>query len=159
VTKVLIKRRDQIGRTWLTGVNPIVGPSINASGMLTFRNAATDAGVAAAPTKYRVSWATYDNTTGISRPIGDVERSNEPQCQVPANLVRSTEYLTAEIRALHPAYPAWSTPVRVFFRRDHGNAWTTVGLERLPEDTPQLIAEARFTNARDRRAQSSRVQR
>ena len=156
LANVLIKRRDQIGRTWLTGVNPIVSPSINAYGVLTFRNAATDAGVAAAPTKYRVSWATYDNTTGVGTPLGQVDRSNEPQCQVPANLTRDAEYLMADIRAFHPAYPAWSTSVRVFFRRDH-NAWTTVGLERLPEDTQRLIEEVQSTNVRDRRVQSSRV--
>ena len=145
LTNVLIKRRDQIGRTWLTGVNPVVGPSINASGLLTFRNAATDAGVAPTPTKYRVSWAAYDNTKGVTHRVGGVERSNEPLFAVPEDLAGDTDYLMAEIRALHPAYRAWNTPVRVFFLRDHDNVWATVGLERLPEDTQQLTAAARFT--------------
>lgn len=134
LTSVLTKRRDQVGRAWLTAVNPVVRPSIQDSGMLTFGNAATDTGVAPAPTKYRVSWASYDNTTGVSTSVGRVERSNEPQCPLPANPASDAEYLTAEIRAIHPAYPAWSTPVRVFFRGDRNNTWTTVGLERLPED-------------------------
>ena len=132
LTDVLIERRDRIGRTWLTAVNPVVRPFINDSGVLTFRNAAVDAGIARPPAEYRVSWATYDNTTGARAPVGHAERCAEAQCSFPANFGRDTEYLTVEIRAIHPAYPAWSTPVRVFFRRDNNNTWTTVGFERLP---------------------------
>jgi len=130
LTNVLIRRRDQIGRTWLTAVNPVVRASINDSAVLTFRNAAADAGVATAPAEYRVSWARYDNTTGVTTPVGREERCAEPQFPLPANLARDAEYLMAEIRAIHPEYPAWRTPVRAFFRRDRNNTWMTVGLER-----------------------------
>ena len=130
---VLIKRRDRIGRTWLTAVNPIVRPLINDSGVLTFRNAAVDAGVATPPAEYRVSWAAYDNTTGATTPSGHEERCAEPRIQLPTTLARGTEYLMAEIRALHSEYPAWRTPVRLFFRRTGNDTWTTVGLERLPD--------------------------
>jgi hypothetical protein len=155
LARVIIGRRDAIGRTWLTAVNPIIQPSVTDSGALTFRNAATEAGVAAEPAEYRVKWATFDNTTGVTTSIGQVERCASAQCPLPSNVPADTQYLKAEISTVHPAYPAWRTPVRVFFRRDHGHTWTTVGLERLPEDTPLSRAEGRFTNRRDRRVPSS----
>jgi hypothetical protein len=147
--RVLIGRRDAIGRTWLTAVNPVVHPSVTDAGVLTFRNAATDANVATAPAEYRVSWAAYDNTTGVTTPSGQVERCASAQCPLPADVPADIQYLKAEISTIHPAYPAWRTPVRVFFRRDHDGGWTTVGLERLPEDTPRSRPEGRFTNRRD----------
>ena len=122
---------------------------------MTFRNAATDAGVATEPAEYRVNWATYDNTTRVTTPVGQVERRASAQCPLPANVPAGTQYLKAEISTVHPAYPAWSTPVRVFFRKGHDNKWTTVGLERLPEDAPPSSAEGRFTNRRDRRVTAS----
>src|SRR5207245_11482470 len=114
LTRVLIGRRDAIGRTWLTAVNPIVHPSVTDSGVMTFRNAATDASVATEPAEYRVNWATYDNTTRVTTPVGQVERRASAQCPLPANVPAGTQYLKAEISTVHPAYPAWSTPVRVF---------------------------------------------
>ena len=50
---VLIKRRDAIGRAYLTAINPIVDPRLDAAGVLTFENAAVTAGVAEAPAAYR----------------------------------------------------------------------------------------------------------
>jgi hypothetical protein len=137
LTRVLISRRDAIGRTWLTAVNPVVSPSITDERVMTFRNAASDAGLASEPAEYRVNWATYDDTTGVTTSVGQVERCPGAECPLPANVTADTEYLRAEIRTIHPAYPAWRTPVRVFLRRDHDNRWTAVGLERLPEGTPQ----------------------
>jgi hypothetical protein len=133
LTKVLISRRDAIGRTWLTAVNPIVHPSMTDAGALTFQNAAIDAGIANEPAGYRVNWATYDNTTGVSTAVGQGERCARARCPLPANVAADVQYLRAEIRTVHPAYPAWKTPVRVFLRRDQDNRWTAVGLERLPE--------------------------
>jgi hypothetical protein len=100
---------------------------------MTFRNAASDAGVATGPAEYRVSWAAYDNATGMTIPVGQVERCARAECPLPAKVTADTQYLRAEIRTIHPAYPAWNTPVRVFLRRDHESRWTAVGLERLPE--------------------------
>ena len=53
IARTLIKRRDKVLRTWLTGVNPIVEPQLSAAGVLTFENAAVDAGVATAPAGVR----------------------------------------------------------------------------------------------------------
>ena len=46
---VLIKRRNAIGREYLAAINPVTDPALDNAGTLTFRNAALDAGVAAAP--------------------------------------------------------------------------------------------------------------
>ena len=46
---VLIQRRDAIGRTYLTAINPVVNVALSDSGLLTFENAAVTAGVASAP--------------------------------------------------------------------------------------------------------------
>jgi hypothetical protein len=137
LTRVLIGRRDAIGRTWLTAVNPVVRPSVTDSGILTFRNAATDAGIATEPSAYQVNWATYDNRTGIATPIGHADRCAAAQCRLPENMTAETQYLRAEIRTVHPEYPAWRTPVHVFLRRHQDGRWAPVGFERLPEDPSQ----------------------
>ena len=46
---VLIQRRDKIGAAYLTAVNPVVDPALDAGGRLTFENAAVNAGVAKPP--------------------------------------------------------------------------------------------------------------
>ncbi len=53
IADTLIARRDAIGREWLTNVNPIIDPVLDASGSLKFVNAAVAAGVAKAPASYR----------------------------------------------------------------------------------------------------------
>jgi hypothetical protein len=154
LSNVLIRRRDAIGRTWLTAVNPIVDPSVTDAGIMTFRNAVTDAGLTTEPSEYWVSWATYDNTTGAATPVGHAEGCAEAQCPLPANVTPETQYLRAEIRTVNSAYPAWSTPVHVFLRRDDDHRWSAVGLERLLEDS-QSNDERRFANRRNRRTPSS----
>ena len=42
----LIERRNRVLKTWLTAVNPLVDFALSADGVLTFNNAAVDAGVA-----------------------------------------------------------------------------------------------------------------
>ena len=46
---VLIKRRDKIGAAYLPKINPIVNPALDGGGVLTFGNAAVQAGFAKAP--------------------------------------------------------------------------------------------------------------
>ena len=68
LTRTLIRRRDIIARTWLNGVNPIVDVSLDATGTLSFTNAAVAAGVAAHGT-YTIAWARFDNESGSSAKV------------------------------------------------------------------------------------------
>jgi hypothetical protein len=131
LVETLAKRRDKIGRVWLTNVNPIVDVALDGSGRLSFANAAVEAGVAAPPASYRVRWFAFDNNTGQSSPASDEEALQSPEMQAPATLL-TREYLVAEIRAIHADHPSWAEPVRAFFRRA-GSGWQTVGFERLPD--------------------------
>jgi len=129
---VLIKRRDKIGRTYLTRLNPIVDPALDASGALTFGNAAVDHRLAEAPASYRATWSTFDNATGETRPLGETT-SARPSMQAPAGLPAATgAYVQVEIAADHAGFANWKQPVRVFFLRQPAG-WKLVGLERTPE--------------------------
>ena len=57
LVRALAGRRDAITRAYLTPVNPIADVAIDDAGTLTFRNAAVDADVAAAPAGYRARWS------------------------------------------------------------------------------------------------------
>ena len=71
LAKFLIERREAILRKYLVAINPVVDPVLDASGALTFSNAAVDAGVANPPTGgYAVKWFHFDNTTGTETPVG-----------------------------------------------------------------------------------------
>jgi hypothetical protein len=132
LTEVLIKRRDKIGHTWLTNINPLVDFALDASGTMRFANAAVAAGVADAPREYRVRWATFDNASHTATPQGTAATVTTTSAAAPASLTDSSaEFIQAEVSAMHDRFPAWQVPVRVTFRRQAGG-WKTVGLERLP---------------------------
>jgi hypothetical protein len=114
---------------WLTGVNPIVDPRLAGDGTLTFANAAVDAGAAEPPTAYRIAWARYDNDTGTAEPAGGEIRVTAPRAKAPASLLERASYVLATVRSEHREHPAWSEPVRVYFRRE-GGGWKAVGLFR-----------------------------
>ena len=128
---MLIKRRDAIGRTYLTAINPIVNPRLDDAGTLTFENAAVARGVAQPPSAYRAEWFRYDNTTGSATALGET-RGSTTTLAVPTNLPATNgAFLQIDISAESAAYPTWRTPVRTHFRRTTGG-WTLTGLERLP---------------------------
>jgi hypothetical protein len=134
LSSVLIKRRDAIGRAYLTAINPIVDPQLDASGSLTFMNAATAAGFAAAPAGYRATWWRFDNTTGTTTPLGE-SRGTTTTLAAPRVLPDAQDsFIEADIVAEGAAEPAWGEPVRTVFRRTR-DGWKLVGLERLPEKT------------------------
>ena len=130
---MLIKRRDAIGRAYLTAINPIVDPRLDAAGQLTFENAAVAAGFAEAPTAYRAAWFRFDNATGGTQPIArDAERDGvdggaRRRCRRSRRAASSKSIITAD----SAAHPSWQQPVRTFFRRT-SDGWKLVGLERLP---------------------------
>jgi hypothetical protein len=131
---VLIKRRDHIGRTWLTDVNPVVSPSIDEQQVLTFRNAAVAAGVATSPAAHVVRWNLFDNATGAATPLGPRTLCVDDRCRMPNGVPASAEFVMAELAATDAPHPSWASPVRSYFRRGGANQWTLVGFERLPAE-------------------------
>ena len=133
---IMIKRRDTIVRTYFTAVNPIVAPTLDEDNRLNFDNAAVKADVAHAPEAYLAAWFEFDNATGVTRPLSDT-RSTTTTVNAPAGLPKRVgSYVEVEIAAEDKDHPAWSRPVRVYFRREVGR-WKLVGFERMPEAAPQ----------------------
>jgi hypothetical protein len=126
---VLIQRREKIKSVYLTAVNPIVNPALDAKG-LTVENAAVTGGVAQGTTSYRASWMTFDNATGATKPLSETT-SATTTIAAPADLPAGG-FVAVDIAADNAAYPTWKQPVRAFFRRD-GGSWKLVGLERMPD--------------------------
>jgi hypothetical protein len=137
----LIERRDKIGRVWLTAVNPVVDPALASGGVLTFRNAAVDHGVAPAPAGYDVVWYRFENATGEASRLGASKVEGTAKGTIRADPVATLPdapgaIVRADISAsAAPSYPAWTKPVRAYFRRDAG-AWKLVGFERMPDAPP-----------------------
>jgi hypothetical protein len=126
---VLIQRREVIKRIYLTAVNPIVSPSLDASG-LHFANAAIATGAAQGLVTYHASWMNFDNATGATTPIAETT-SDTTLLATPSGLPASG-FIAVDIAADIKNYPSWKQPVRAFFRRE-GSGWKLVGFERLPE--------------------------
>jgi hypothetical protein len=132
---VLIKRRDKILALYLTAVNPIVNPRLDASGRLTIENAAIAAGVAKGQPTYRASWMLFDNATGDTKPISTTE-SQTTTFTAPAGLPTAAgSYIQVDVSADLAAFPTWKQPIKTHFRRT-AQGWELVGLERLPETVP-----------------------
>jgi hypothetical protein len=129
---VLIKRRNKIASVYLTAVNPIVSPRLDANNRLTFENAAVAAGVANGPVSYRASWALFDNATGQTRPLSETQ-STTTTIEAPSGVPTvAGSFIEVSISADNANYPTWKQPIRTHFRRQ-ADGWKLVGLERLPE--------------------------
>jgi hypothetical protein len=133
LVKALAERRDAIGRLYLTAINPIADPALDDAGVLTFRNAAVDAGFAAAPEGYRAVWSRFDNAAGTSQRIGETSAATN-RLEAPPGLSRSAgDFLKVELSASGGPRPSWQSAVHTYFRRS-GGAWRVVGFERMPGD-------------------------
>ena len=111
---------------------PVVSPVLNASGTLTFDNAAVQSAVATAPRQYRAAWFTFDNVTGASTAIGTSD-APAPRLASPAALPSAPgAYIRIDVSADHPDHPRWAAPVHTYFRRTAAG-WVLVGLERMPK--------------------------
>jgi hypothetical protein len=128
LARVLIKRRDAIGRAYLTAVNPIVNPALDADGTLTFGDAAVLAGFVSPPRGYHAYWARFNNATGDLSPLGESSAAT-PKLPSPRALPDALDTFVALDIDADGASPR---PVRAFFRRS-GDGWKLVGLERQPD--------------------------
>ena len=131
---VLIKRRDKIGQAYLPAVNPLVDFRLDASGVLTFNNAAVKAGFATAPKGgYLVRWSRFNNSNGTITPIDSPSVSPDLKIQAPAGFPTADgEFVKIEVSAIQPSNNSWTVPVQVYFRRVAA-AWKLVGLQRMPD--------------------------
>ena len=81
---------------------------------------------------YVVRWATFDNTTGDTTPIGTAATTTDRQVKAPAGLPSPPGAIVkVQVAADDPGHPSWATPVDAYFRRG-ATGWTLVGLERMP---------------------------
>jgi hypothetical protein len=129
---VLIKRRNKVTSTYLTAVNPIVSPRLDAGGRLTFENAAVAAGVAGGSATYRAAWFRFDNATSETQAISETQ-STTTSIEAPRGLSTAAgSFVGADISVDSEGHPSWRRPIRTVFRRG-ADGWTLVGLERLPE--------------------------
>lgn len=134
LVQALIDRRDAIGRTYLPAINPIVDPALDASGKLTFANAAVDAGVAKSPEGYQAVWHRFNNDTGENTRIGDTSGSSTTVDAPEGLSSQAGAYLHVEISATGGEFPSWKVPVHAYFHRTgSGSEWKLVGFERMPE--------------------------
>src|SRR5207248_5741235 len=98
-------------------INPITDPALDRPDLLTFRNAAVDAGFAKTPDGYRAAWFTFDNATGETRSIGETSGQASP-LPVPTALPRRDGvFIRIEISATGGPNPSWQKPLNVYFRQ------------------------------------------
>ena len=114
---MLIKRRDKIGQVYLTKINPIVDPQLDASGTLTFGNAATQYGFSSPPTGYRAAWFAFDNATGESRAVGETSAA-QASMKAPAGLPTTAgAYVRVDLTRTTRSTPTWKQPVQAYSMR------------------------------------------
>ncbi|MGH8639694.1 MAG: hypothetical protein ACREUZ_21395, partial [Burkholderiales bacterium] len=107
---------------------------LNPSSTLTFKNAAVDADVAAAPAEYVVAWSRFDNATGATTDPG-VTVGTDTSLPAPAALPAAVgTHVRVEIAALGGS-DSWNAPVHAFFLRGTAG-WKLVGFERMPGGRP-----------------------
>ncbi len=130
LTETLLARRRKVLAAGLNGTNPIVRPALSPSGLLTFENAAVQAGVALPAERYHIEWSRFDNASDAHERVGPEQNVTETRAQAPADVLAG-EFVSARIRAYHQAFSAWADPLTLYFRRG-ASGWTLVGLERNP---------------------------
>jgi len=130
VSATLIKRRDKVLATWLNQVTPVVDATLDAAGVLTFRNAAVDANAAPAAEGYSLRWFRFDNATDTRSDIGGAMAVTGLRAEAPPALLDGRpDHAGVTITARHSRQPGWNRPVTFHFRRA-GTGWESVGVER-----------------------------
>jgi hypothetical protein len=122
----VIRRRDKIVAHYFRMLNPLDRFRVEtaAEGQhLAFENLGVTARLA--PVEgYEYQWFRFDNRTGQTDPLGEIQRASAPSLPLPAAPV---EYLLVRIRTRSDE-PAWRKKVDVYLRSEP--ALTVVGIER-----------------------------
>jgi hypothetical protein len=121
VTECLIKRRDKIGKAWLSRGLALDNFRVE-QGRLVFDDLAVKYGVNS-ERSYKVEWSSFDNSTGDKRPV----ESDGGSWAVPSAIGAKTGYLSASIRS--SGGQSGNAEVTVFLRQS-GNGWNAVGVDR-----------------------------
>ena len=127
--QILVERQQKSGAYAMARINPLDEFALTSTG-LEFVNLAERYGFASAATRYETSWSLFVNGTGAVRGLSEPTTSGDTVLPLPtdATLTENT-FLMAEIRSLHPDFPAWATPVRVYLR-PNGGRFDVVGIDR-----------------------------
>lgn len=126
---VLRKRQRKCGRFGINAINPLDEFRLDAN-RLEFANLSEKYGFVEAPTRYQVSWSTYDNDTGERGELTEPHTQSATTIEIPEG---DGHFWLAEIRSVNEDYPHWSTTVRVYLRpRERG--YEIVGIEREDPD-------------------------
>jgi hypothetical protein len=129
LVRALAQRRDAIVKAYLPAINPVSDPVLDATGTVTFSNAAVDADVAKAPFGYRAIWSRFDNATGTAEAIGETS-DRITAVHAPLGLPTTDgAYLKVQLVAMGSPIPTWEHPVDAYFRLRNGN-WRLIGFER-----------------------------
>jgi hypothetical protein len=120
ITKVLIARRDLIGKAWFSQVPPLEDFAV-VDGKLRFTDLGEKYAVLSAGT-YSYSWFSFDNQSGRKSPVAGVSSD-----AVPAALASSSEgsFMGCTLTDTKQT----RRTVTVVFKRD-GDQWKPVGIER-----------------------------
>ena len=127
IVDTLLRRRERVLQTWLTALNPIVNPRVEA-GVLRFDNAAELAGLAESSSAYEVVWFQFDNDSGVHTPVTGPAVFERTSLPVPPEVLQA-DYAGVDVRTLNDSHPNWSRVVRIYFKH-LGEGWLTVGIER-----------------------------
>jgi hypothetical protein len=129
MTQTLVARRDKVLKTYLNQVNPIVNASLDASGTLTFENAAVLAKAATPAESYTLQWFRFDNTRNEKSNAGDPSTVTDLRASMPSSGLSDSQYIGVTITGKHAQESGWARPATFYFRRGSGG-WETVGVER-----------------------------
>lgn len=120
ITKLLIARRDFIGKAWFSQVAALED-FVVADGKLRFTDLGQKYGVLSASI-YSYSWFSFDNQSGRKSPVAGVSSD-----AVPATLASPSDGSFIGCRLTDTKQP--HRTVTVVFRRD-GDQWRPIGIER-----------------------------
>jgi hypothetical protein len=129
ITRTLIERRDKVLAAWLNQVLPAVNVALDPAGVLTFANAAVDAGTATPAEQYSLQWFRFDNASDTATNVGPAVVVTEPRATAPPGLLADASYVGIDMTARHAQHPGWSRPARFYFRKS-ATGWEPVGIER-----------------------------
>jgi hypothetical protein len=129
LVRVLRERRDAIVRAYLPALNSIVNPQLTSAGLLTFQDAAVDAGVANASASYMAQWFAFDNALNENRFLGESSGTRSNLGSPVPLPVDDDAYLRVDVSA-GSARRSWEL-VTMFFRNTEQRGWQLIGLERF----------------------------